>query len=597
MSVRAGSPTAGEQLRPLVETFLARFFENEVTAGRTDLRHSFFWIIAVLAGPGLLGIVYRQFAWAEFAMRRGSEALSAYVLFDKALYLAVTFVAIGFVSAVAWPSLTIDRRDGLILGALPIRLRSIVLAKLAALGAYILILSVGMHSLTALLVGGALHAGTSLDAVVRGIAAHLISATALAVFVFAASAGAQATSLALLGPKLFGRVSALLQVLLVGLTTAALIALPTISGAAPGTLARFGRFRADWILYTPPIWFLGLYETLSGSTLPVMHTLARIAGLSLALTLLVVALAYPIACRRVLLATVQGSPPLSRPWLRRLMGRLPEMLTQALPTRAAIQFALATFSRVSRQRLVMSAGIGLGLAAITPIALAWIARPSGPPTTRMTIAVAAAPLFLIVCLVTAMRIAASAPAELSARWVFAVAPAPWLAGRDALRRITFGLGVLPIVALSTTFWWTSFGPARAIEHAAVTTMAGLILVEIQSWGIPWIPCTRPLDPGAVNLHARWPAYVLGLIVFCGELPHAEVTLARTPFGLLVMLLLMAGLWLAVKRGSIAAAKLAVVWDERDPLLLLNLSAPPPQRKTSGLLLGGSGEKGPRGPGD
>src|SRR6185503_9152709 len=144
---------------PLVETFLARFFENEVTAGRTDLRHSFFWIIAVLAGPGFLGVVYRHFAWSEYAMRRGADALAGYVLFDKALYLAVTLVAIGFVSAVAWPSLTIDRRDGLILGALPIRLRSIVTAKLNALGIYIVILSAGMHALTALLVGGALNAG------------------------------------------------------------------------------------------------------------------------------------------------------------------------------------------------------------------------------------------------------------------------------------------------------------------------------------------------------------------------------------------------------------------------------------------------------
>ena len=50
-----------------------------------------------------------------------------------------------------------------------------------------------MHGLTALLVGGALNAGVSLDAVLRGIAAHLIAATALAVFVFATAAGAQAT--------------------------------------------------------------------------------------------------------------------------------------------------------------------------------------------------------------------------------------------------------------------------------------------------------------------------------------------------------------------------------------------------------------------
>ena len=594
MSDRAGSPTAGEQLRPLVETFLARFFENEVTAGRTDLRHSFFWVIAVLAGPGLLGVVYRQFAWSEYAMGHGRDALSAYVLFDKALYLAVTSVAIGFVSAVAWPSLTIDRRDGLILGALPIRLRSIVTAKLAALGAYILILSVGMHSLTALLVGGALHAGTSLEAVLRGIAAHLIAATSLGVFVFATAAGAQALSLALLGPKVFSRVSALLQVLLVGITTASLIALPTISGAAPGTLASSGRFRADWIVYTPPIWFLGLYEALSGSTLPIMHTLARIAGLMLLLAVLIVVIAYPIACRRVLLATVQGAPALSRPWVRRLMGGLPAMLARALPTRAVIQFALATFSRVSRQRLVLSAGVGLGLAALTPIALAWIARPPGPPSTPLTMGLAAAPLLLMVCFVTALRIATAAPAEFPARWVFAVAPAPAMAGRDAIRRIMLGLGVLPIVCLSTAIWWAQLGAALAVGHALVTLLAGLILVEIHSWGVVHVPCTRPLDPGTANLQARWPAYLLGLLLFCVELPQAEVMLARSRFASPFLLVVLTGLFVVIRRGSISAARVTLAYGDDDPLLLLDLSTPPPRRAASGLFVENHEEKETRG---
>jgi hypothetical protein len=565
------------QFRPLVDTFLARFFENEVTVGRTDLRQSFFWVIAVLAGPGLLGVVYRHFAWSDIAMRHGADALAAYVLFDKSLYLAVTFVAIGFVSAVAWPSLTIDRRDGLILGALPIRLRSIVTAKLAALGTYIVILSLGMHGLTALLIGGALNAGVSLDAVLRGIAAHLIAATSLAVFVFATAAGAQATSLALLGPKQFTRVSAALQVLFVGMTTASLIALPTIAGGAPGTLAGVGRFRVGWIVYTPPIWFLGLYETISGSSLPIMHSLAGIALAALGATLATLFVAYPIACRRVLLATVQGSPVRSQPWLRRLASTLPRALARRLPTRAAIQFGLATFSRVSRQRLVMSAGVGLGLAAITPIALAWIARPIGPPSRRLTVAVAAAPLLFMVWVVTALRVAASAPAELQARWVFAVAPSPWTTGRDAARRIMLALGVLPIAAVAAAFWWVHFGPARAIEHAIVTALAGLILVEIHSWGVAAIPCTRALDPGAVNLQARWPAYVVGLVLFCGELPQAEIALAHTFAGLLVMMASMTALWLVLRRGSRAAARVTIASEDRDPMLMLDLSPPPPRK--------------------
>jgi hypothetical protein len=575
---RVGGPTESAQFRPLTETFLARFFENEVTSGRTDLRTSFFWVVAVLAGPGLLGVVYRQFAWTEFTMRRGSDALAAYVLFDKSVYLVITFVAIGFVSAVAWPSLGLDRRDGLILGALPVKLRVIVTAKLVAVAVYILVLGAGMHGLTALLVGGALGAGISLDAVGRGIAAHLIASSALGLFVFASAAGVQATALAVLGPKQFARVSALLQVLFVGIATAALIALPAISAAAPGTLVGFGRATpAPWILYTPPIWFLGLYDTLAGSTVPVMHDLAWTAIGALAVTVLMTVGAYPIACRRVLLATVQGGPAAANPWLRGLMSRLPSVLTRALPTRAAIQFGLSTFSRVSRQRLIISAGIGLGVTAVTPIALAWLSQGSGPPSRRLMMALAALPVLLIVCFVTALRVAAAAPAELPARWVFAVTPAPPLAGREALWRIMFALGVLPVVALSGAVWWMYWGAALAIGHVAVTVLAALTLIEIHLWGVAAIPCTRLLNPGSANIQARWPAYVVGLVLFCVELPQAEVTLARTPWGLVVMIAVLALLFAIIRRGSIAAAMVTLATEDADPLLLLDLSAPPPAR--------------------
>jgi hypothetical protein len=575
MPDRGDGPTPSAQFRPLTETFLARFFENEVTSGRTDLRTSFFWVVAVLAGPGLLGVVYRQFAWTEITMRHGSEALAAYVLFDKSLYLVITFVAIGFVSAVAWPSLSLDRRDGLILGALPIRLRVIVAAKLVAVGVYILVLSAGMHGITALLVGGALGAGVSLDMVGRGIAAHLIASSALGVFVFAAAAGVQASALALLGPKQFARISAVLQVLFVGIATAALIALPAISAAAPATLAGLGRAApTPWILYTPPIWFLGLYETVAGSQLAIMHDLAGTAMFALALALLVTVAAYPAACRRVLLATVKGGAIGATPWVRGVMAKLPAILAGNLPTRAAIQFALSTFSRVSRQRLIISAAIGLGVTAVTPIALAWLSQGSGPPSRRLMMALAALPVLLIVCLVTALRVAAAAPAELPARWVFAVAPAPVLAGREALRRIMIAVGSLPIIVLSGVVWWIHWGAALAIGHVAVTLLAALTLIEIHLWGVVAIPCTRLLSPGSANIQARWPAYVVGLVLFCVELPQAEVMLASTQWGLFVMIALLGLLYIVIRRLSIAAAVVAARWEDTGSLLLLDLSMPP-----------------------
>jgi hypothetical protein len=190
---------------------------------------------------------------------------------------------------------------------------------------------------------------------------------------------------------------------------------------------------------------------------------------------------------------------------------------------------------------------------------------------------AAAPLLLMVCLVTALRIASAAPAEFPARWVFAVAPAPAMAGRDALRHVMIGLAVLPLVCVSGAIWWAQFGPALAVGHALVTLLAGLILVEIQSWGVVHVPCTRPLDPGTVNLQARWPAYVLGLLLFCVELPQAEVMLARSRFASPFLLVLLAALLVVIRRGSASAARVSLAYGDNDLLLLLDLSTPPPRR--------------------
>ena len=88
---------------------------------------------------------------------------------------------------------------------------------------------------------------------------------------------------------------------------------------------------------------------------------------------------------------------------------------------------------------------------------------------------------------------------------------------------------------------------------------------------------RPLDPGDMNLQARWPAYIVGLGLFCGELPQAEIALAGTPYGLAIMIAAMSALWLVLRRGSRAAARIILASEDRDPLLLLDLSPPPPRR--------------------
>src|SRR4029453_14295454 len=136
-----------DQVGVLIRVFLGRFFENEATAGPTDLRDSFFWLIAALAAPGLLFAFHQQFYWNFVSLGQGGAArLRDYVLFDKTFYLTLTSVAMGLISVAVWNALIVDRRDAFIIGVLPVRRRVIITAKLFSLVAYIGVLNLCIHA-------------------------------------------------------------------------------------------------------------------------------------------------------------------------------------------------------------------------------------------------------------------------------------------------------------------------------------------------------------------------------------------------------------------------------------------------------------------
>src|SRR5262249_32102562 len=143
----------GVQCRALTRAFLFRFFENEVTAGSSDLRSSFFWLMSVLVPPGLCLPVLALMKWSIANYVYGAEGVRRVAWMDKTMYLGFSMVAGGVVGAIVWSALLVDRRDTIVLGVQPLRGRTIVIAKLLALATYIGIFIAGMHTLAAFAYG------------------------------------------------------------------------------------------------------------------------------------------------------------------------------------------------------------------------------------------------------------------------------------------------------------------------------------------------------------------------------------------------------------------------------------------------------------
>jgi hypothetical protein len=135
------------QCRALARAFLFRFFENEITAGSSDLRSSFFWLLSILVPPGMFLQVMALMKWSLANFVYGAEGVRRVAWMDKTMYIGFSMIAAGAVGTIVWNALVVDRRDTLVLGVQPLRGRTIVIAKLLALGTRAIFIG-GMHTIS-----------------------------------------------------------------------------------------------------------------------------------------------------------------------------------------------------------------------------------------------------------------------------------------------------------------------------------------------------------------------------------------------------------------------------------------------------------------
>jgi len=272
-------PARALQFTALTRTFLARFFDNEITGGTNDVLQGFFWVVTILSVPGALIAVMLSVHWGVLGTVYGVAVLRYASQPDKVLYLGLVMIGSALVSAIVWTSLLVDRQDALILGTLPLRASTVAAAKLSALLVYVGLIAGSMAGTSSVLWGFFLASGrgATFGWAFHGIVAHFVATAAASAFVLLAVAAVEGLALSILGPRIFARVSIALQAGLVVLVGAAMLVLPRIPSAV-ANLYSHGASRQNWLLNTPPVWFLGLYEWAFGTMDPDLKQLAVRAG-------------------------------------------------------------------------------------------------------------------------------------------------------------------------------------------------------------------------------------------------------------------------------------------------------------------------------
>lgn len=498
------------QIAALFRAFLGRFFENEISEGSRDVRTSFVRMIGMLASPGFLLPFANLYRWGGLAAQ-GGDVLRTESIADKTVYISLAMGGVMLLAAVVWQALLVDRRDAIVLGSFPVRARTIVAGKLLALFGYLGIVAAGMNVVAALAYGTLL--GGNMIGVLRSVPAAFIAFTLACMFACLTVAAFQALVLAAGGPRVFARVTASAQLVLAATALLIFLMSPVI-GAAAVDIAR-GHGRSAWVLWLPPMWFVGLYDVIVGSARPIMAPMALRGLVAFGGVISILAAAYPLAYRRIASAALQGTPLGSRRSVAsRALGALMRRLPIRNDVRGALHFLLLSTGRVARNKLIVATALGGAVAISLPFVLRWAGGVSQLPG-RSHVAV---PFLFLMLGLAGMRMAYNVPSELGAAWIFNTAIRPARIGTSAARAagllIATAYAGLMCLPAYLSFWT----PAVALSLTLTVLAFGAVIVEATVRSIDFVAYARPYNPERGKLQARWPYFLLGFVLAMQMLP-------------------------------------------------------------------------------
>ncbi len=565
-------PSERQQFRILYRDFLFRIVDLELLASRGDAQRLLTQFAALLGAFSFTFAIY-------YVPRYGLsnlpwEKLSRLGWVDQDLLIATTMAIAGMFTVLAWNNMLPDRRDCLIFGLLPVRTRTVFLAKLAALATALGVAVTALNSFTGLSYPFAIAApGGGAAAVLRVFGAYWIAMYAAGLAVCCALLAVQALAANLLSYRLFLKLSSALQM-------GAFFVILGVYFLKPP-------YRED-LTWAPSFWFLGLLQKLNGAA--GFDGLAAVAIRSLAIVCPLAILAFSLAFHRFNRRIVE-QPDIepsdrSRPSMR-LVNWLAKQLTPRSVERAVVLFTARTIVRSRHHRLLLAAYGGIGLAVALAYArdLLYGAHSyerdwTNPHWDRPNPELLVGSLALLFFAVMGARAVFSQPIALRANWIFRMtAIAPGRLYFRAVRKALFGLVVLPVLLAGCAFFFALWPADPAARHMTLLTVCGLLMVQIALTGFHKIPFACSYLPGKANIHVKLGLFAIGFLFVTSlaiELEFKALS-STTTFVILLGVLLAWTLW--ARRRNISESDTEILFDEVPPADIESLQL---------------GDRGPRG---
>jgi hypothetical protein len=567
----------------LTKHFFRQFFENEFISRGSEARLGVVHVLAMLPLPGIFYTFYIIPTYDDIRLFLPWQ-FHAVSLIDQSRYVTFSMIVIGIIAILEWDALFLDRRDYAVLGPLPLKGPAVFAAKVTSLLLFLSLFIFDVGGIPTLMYPLVESTGISGPQVSflrlsRMVLAHAIAVLGGSVFIFLFFVAIQGILINFLGPRAFKIVSRCFQLQAIVALLLFLFLLPITSAGLPA----WEQARDPGLFWVPPLWFVGVYQTLLGSGDAVFHSLAKIAIVALGLVTLACAAGYGISYKRQAQRALEAAeartdepfwPARATRWvLNAFVLRKPH-------ERATYFFVVNTLVRSTKHRLYLATYIGVGCAlaafGILEVLARSVRRDFSALLFRPSEALLAIPLILSFFLLSGMRVVFTIPAELHANWVFQLAEdESWLDCCSGARKAMVLRAVL-LLLLLFPFYAFLWGWLVGFQHLVFGLMLSLILVEVLLMNFRKVPFTCSYQPGKAYITVLGVFYWLAFTTYAYTMATLERWLLRDAVRWIVLvvftLVVLGGLIL--RRKTRLAHGLGLIYeDEPNPdVQTLGLSA-------------------------
>jgi hypothetical protein len=517
------------QLTILSRHFFGRMFRNETVDFEDQMKERLIVALTLLA-------VF--FAWSsQLLMFKYLIVPDANRSWQEKNYIfTLMMLVFAIVTLLEWDVLFPDRQDFSNLMPLPVRLRTMFMAKLVSF-----VLFIGMFSAAMTSVSSGLFAyyltewraqGAVLVVVVRYVLSHILAGFAANFAVFFGFVFLQSFLMAVIPPGLYRQVSLLVRfALITGLIFLlfGFVAQPSMLGSSFQSLETLKETGDPFLLRYPPLWFVGLYEVLVGTGDPLFEAQARTGGLVLLLCLAAFgassALSYHRHVRRTL-EVRKGRPAFFRlrEWRRRLLSAT---VLRAPEERAVFGFFSDTLRTSGKHRMALAYYLAVGSAMTLILVVSY--RESFRALTPANGFFLVQPLLLVFTLVAGIRVLVDRPAAPEANWVFRLTETPRTARYlTGLKKSVLLDLILPLFGVVFALHAWLWDVRTALLHAAFGLAVSVLAVEAVFYHYRKVPFACTYVPGKLKLQFTAIPGLLGLLLTLMALASIEKAILMDP---------------------------------------------------------------------